>query len=279
MSLKLEVLERRPATLSTTRPPLLFVHGAYSAAWVWNEYWMPWLAEHGWHCLALSLEGHGKSEGSGWLSAVSIDDYVGNVAQVMATLDAPPVLIGHSMGGFVIQRGLELGWQPAGVSMIASVPPRGMTQASTRMLSQTPDLIAALNLFQADKRYHPNVEQARRLLFSPDMSLEQLRSWLPHFQPESMRAVFDMLMVGVFTPPAMPDLPALVLGAADDKIIAHQDVVATAKRFDTHAEILPRTGHMMMLDVSWEATVKELQHWLDRHWNTHGRRKDDPVTA
>lgn len=275
MPLKLEIIERRPATLSPQRPPLLFVHGAYSAAWVWDEYWMPWLAERGWHCLAPSLEGHGKSEGSGWLSAVSIDDYVGNVAQVMETLDTPPVLIGHSMGGFVIQRGLELGWQATGVGMIASVPPRGMTQASTRMLSQTPDLIAALNLFQADKHYHPNIDQARRLLFSSDMPQEQLRAWLPHFQPESMRAVFDMLMVGVFTPPALPALPALVLGAAEDKIIAHQDVVATARRFGTRAEILPHAGHMMMLDVKWEDTVRELEHWLNRHWSPHDRRKED----
>ena len=44
-------------------PPLLFVHGAYCAAWVWEEYFLPWFAQRGWNATAISLEGHGDSRG------------------------------------------------------------------------------------------------------------------------------------------------------------------------------------------------------------------------
>lgn len=39
-------------------PPLLFLHGAGHAAWCWAEHFMPWLAEQGLECHALSFRGH-----------------------------------------------------------------------------------------------------------------------------------------------------------------------------------------------------------------------------
>lgn len=68
-----------------TVPPLLFVHGAYCGGWVWETYFTPWLAERGWDCHALSLEGHGESEGHVWLSALGVDDFVRNLK---ATIDS-----------------------------------------------------------------------------------------------------------------------------------------------------------------------------------------------
>ena len=69
--LKLELISRLPAA-ADTRPPLLFVHGAYSSAWVWDEFWLPWFAANGWSAHALSLEGHGDSDGHSWLAAIGM---------------------------------------------------------------------------------------------------------------------------------------------------------------------------------------------------------------
>lgn len=92
-------------------------------------------------------EGHGQSDGHSGLAACGIDDYVGNVRQIVATLPEPPVLVGHSMGGFVVQRYLELGHEAAGVVLLASVPPRGLTRLTLNLLRQAPDLLGALQLF------------------------------------------------------------------------------------------------------------------------------------
>ena len=260
--LKLELISRLPAA-ADTRPPLLFVHGAYSSAWVWDEFWLPWFAANGWSAHALSLEGHGDSDGHSWLAAIGIDDYVRNVAQIAATLPAPPVLIGHSMGGYVIQRYLEQGHPAAGVAMLASVPPPGMTHASLAMLWHTPDLLAAVQLFQSGPDYHPSLSKAKELLFSADMPDERLAQWLGRFQPESMRAVFDMMLVGILSLPPMHDrLPALVMGGADDRIIGSTDLLATATHFGVAAEILPGTGHMLMLDTRERAAAQRLLEWL-----------------
>ena len=53
---ELEVLCRTPA--GTARPtPLLFVHGAYTAAWCWDENFLPWFAEQGYAAYAVMKGG------------------------------------------------------------------------------------------------------------------------------------------------------------------------------------------------------------------------------
>ena len=249
-------------------PPLLFVHGAYCAAWVWEEYFLPWFAQRGWHATAISLEGHGDSRGHAWLAALGIDDFARNVHAVVKTMPRPPVLIGHSMGGFVVQRYLEMHRQhpPAGVALMASVPPFGINASAWRMLTTAPDLLAALNLFQANEHYHPDLDQAQRLLFSADVDRERLRDWVRRFQPESMRAIFDLAMISLFPVSHLPAVPALVLGAANDQLIAPHEVVATACRLGVTAEILPDMAHLMMLDTHWEEAAKRLEGWLRATW-------------
>ena len=113
---ELEVLCHAPEHV-THEHPLLFVHGAYVAAWCWEEHFQPWFAHRGWSTYAVSLSGHGKSRNREHLDSYSIDDYVRDVAEVAARLPAPPILIGHSMGGMVVQKYLEQYDAPATVLM------------------------------------------------------------------------------------------------------------------------------------------------------------------
>ena len=56
-------LEVLTAGKPSDRPPLLFVHGSFCGAWIWAEHFLPFFAEAGWECCAVSLRGHGGSEG------------------------------------------------------------------------------------------------------------------------------------------------------------------------------------------------------------------------
>ena len=104
----LEVISRQPpAKVSPRNTPLLFLHGAYAAAWCWDEHFLSFFAERGYACHALSVSGHGASPGRERLDSFGIDHYVRDVAEVAEQLPAAPVLIGHSMGGMVAQKYLE----------------------------------------------------------------------------------------------------------------------------------------------------------------------------
>jgi pimeloyl-ACP methyl ester carboxylesterase len=53
-------------------------------AWMWAEYVLPYMAQHGYEAHAVSFRGHGQSEGRERLSAFGLDDYVEDIEQAVA---------------------------------------------------------------------------------------------------------------------------------------------------------------------------------------------------
>ena len=45
---------------ASARPPLVFIHGSYHAAWCWAEHFLPYFAQRGHDCYALSLRGQAR---------------------------------------------------------------------------------------------------------------------------------------------------------------------------------------------------------------------------
>ncbi len=119
----LEVIDR--GSSSQAHPaPLLFIHGGWHGAWCWDEHFLGYFSGQGYRVLAVSLRGHGNSFSPKPLRTCSVADYVEDVASVADRLPTKPVVIGHSMGGYVVQKYLESRDAHAGV-LIASVPARG----------------------------------------------------------------------------------------------------------------------------------------------------------
>jgi pimeloyl-ACP methyl ester carboxylesterase len=75
----LEVIDKG-ATSASHPHPLLFVHGAWHAAWCWDEHFLPYFADRGYRAVALSLRGHGGSATPKPLRALSFTDYIEDIA-------------------------------------------------------------------------------------------------------------------------------------------------------------------------------------------------------
>ena len=120
--MRLETIKEEPAN-DARSTPVLFVHGMSHAAWCWVEHFLPYFAQHGYVSHALSLRGHGSSEGRKRLRWTPLAEYVSDVAQVVDQMERSPVLVGHSMGGMIVQKYLELNGVPAAV-LLASAPPQ-----------------------------------------------------------------------------------------------------------------------------------------------------------
>src|SRR5512142_1491827 len=129
--MKLEIISKYPS--GDMRPtPLLFVHGALHGAWCWDVHFLDYFAQHGYAAHAVNLRGHGNSEGRESLRWARIADFVEDVANAVQQLPAPPVLIGHSMGGFIIEKYLEDHSAPAAV-LLTSPSPAGMLPTVLRV--------------------------------------------------------------------------------------------------------------------------------------------------
>ena len=256
---ELEVLCHSPA--SAARPtPLLFVHGAYVSAWCWEEHFLPWFAARGWASYAVSLSGHGSSRQRDHLDSYSIDDYVRDVVEVAATLPAPPALIGHSMGGMVVQKYLERHQAPATVLM-SSVPPQGLMGSAFGLMLKKPTLLTDLNRIMAGDDV--DISSLREALFHQPVSEIDLLRYYRLSQPESHRAIWDMTLFNLPQPGRMHSAPMLILGAEHDMLIPADQVLMTATTYEGRAEIFPDMGHGMMLERDWEQVAERIAFWLE----------------
>jgi pimeloyl-ACP methyl ester carboxylesterase len=263
----LELLSAVPEQPHADMPPLLFLHGAYTAAWCWQENFLPFFAAAGFHSHALSFSGHGNSRRRDHLDSYSIDDYVSDVEETVARLPAPPVLIGHSMGGFVAQKYLERHAAPAAVLMCA-VPPQGLAASAFGMLFNRPSLFSDLNRLMSGGQVA--IDSLRDALFAQPVSADDLSRYYRLAQPESHRAIWDMMLFNLpHTGRMLEHLPAgrndlLVLGAELDTIMPASLVEMTARSYGVDARLYPGMGHGLMLERDWRKPAQDIIDWLTR---------------
>ena len=259
----LEVLVQAPTAKASKKrrheTPLLFVHGAYAAAWCWQEHFLPYFAEQGFTSYAVSLSGHGKSRGRRELDSFGIKDYVDDVAEVVAKLEQPPVLIGHSMGGFVVQKYLEKREAPAAVLMSA-VPPQGLMSAAFGLMFQKPGLMRDLNDLMGGNRV--SVDTLREALFAQPVDVEDLARFFKYSQRESHHAIWDMTLFNLPHPSRLKRSPLLVLGGQHDQLIPASLVEMTARTYAVEAKIFPGLGHGLMLERDWRLVASHIKDWL-----------------
>jgi pimeloyl-ACP methyl ester carboxylesterase len=254
----LEVLDKGSAT--TTHPtPLLFIHGAWHAAWCW-EYFLDFFAEKGYHAFAVSLRGHGGSASSKKLRGCSLADFLDDVKSAAATLPARPVVIGHSLGGLIVQKYLESNAAPAGVLM-ASAPPQGSRRFTMQVMRRYP-WFTARSLVTGDAAYgFTTPVVARELFFSartPECDVVRHAARLGN---ESHRVSLDALFLNLPKPQRVTT-PLLVLGAEHDGCITRAEVNATAAAYGTVAEFFAGMGHDMMIEPGWEEVAARIESWL-----------------
>jgi len=242
-------------------PPLVFVHGAFAGAWCWQAFFTPFFSRHGYSTVAFSLRGHGGSDGRVGLDMASLSDYTDDLRRVCETLDRPPVLIGHSMGGMVVQKYLEDG-DAAGVVLMASVGPWGLLESSWHMLLANPGLAAGLTLAQSWGKAFLNPNVLYNGLFATDVPPDRAEAWFQRFQPESQRVILDMTFWDVPRYRPRHPVPALVMGAELDAFVPASVVRRTAEWLGAESLIVPGMAHAMMLEETWQDAADPILDWL-----------------
>lgn len=262
---QLEVIRHQPASPNHNLPPLLFIHGAFVGAWCWDEHFLPWFAAEGFDASAVSLSGHGASPGRDRLDSFSVHDYVEDVRRVAESLPAPPVLIGHSMGGFVVQKYLERYEAPAAV-LLCAVPPQGLMGPTLSVMFSRPTLFGDLNALMSGGR--TSLESLRDALFAQDVSMDDLMRYYRLSQPESHRAIWDMTLFGLpHIRQVLAHLPGgarrmLVLGAELDHLVPPSAAEMTGRSYGAEPVVFDGMGHGLMLEKDWQRVARAIQVWL-----------------
>lgn len=241
------------------KPALLFVHGAWHGAWCWDEFYLPYFAAQGFAAYALDLRGHGESPNSKSLRFTPLGDYVDDVAQAVAQIDGPVVVIGHSMGGMIVQRYLSGNHKAIAGVLMATVPWYGALSDALLFLKVMPLKLLKMMCTLSVYPLVENSDKAADLLLAHDCSAADKEKYMSRLQDESYIA-FMQLTLPLFEKIATP---LLVVGGEKDVIIKPKTQKTTADRHGAECRIIDNAPHDLMLDKTWKTLAKIIESWVN----------------
>ncbi|KAH6825881.1 alpha/beta-Hydrolases superfamily protein [Perilla frutescens var. hirtella] len=274
----MEIIFQKGHRKSDQKPPLVFVHGSFHAAWCWAEHWLPFFSRHGFDCYALSLLAQGESDSPDGAVAGSLQSHAADVADfIHQEIQFPPVLLGHSFGGLIVQyyvanvgneklREIENTYPYlAGAVLVCSVPPSGNSGLVWRYLFSKPIAAFKVTRSLAAKAFQTSLPLCKETFFSADMEDHLVLRYQKLMTESSRKPLFDLRKLNASLPvPPMkdPSLKILVLGANDDFIVDAEGLNETGRFYGVSPVCVEGVAHDMMLDCSWEKGAETILSWL-----------------
>ncbi|XP_015583718.1 uncharacterized protein LOC8263602 isoform X1 [Ricinus communis] len=283
--LNMEVIEQKcnkdpdKRSSESENPPLVFVHGSYHAAWCWAEHWLPFFSSFGYDCYALSLLGQGESDGPTGSVAGTLQTHAGDIADfIQKNLELPPVLLGHSFGGLIIQYYIanirnekfiemkKLYPDLTGAVLVCSVPPSGNSGLVWRYLFSKPIAAFKVTLSLAAKAFQTDLSLCKETFFTSAMEDHLVMRYQELMKESSRMPLFDLQKLNASLPvPSVPksSIEALVIGARDDFIVDAEGLAETGRLYGVSPICVEGVAHDMMLDCSWEKGAEHILLWLN----------------
>ncbi|KAF9877586.1 hypothetical protein CkaCkLH20_04721 [Colletotrichum karsti] len=234
---RIEVLSNQGANPSTSKTPIVFVHGGMGSAWVWTEY-MRYLAKNDIPSYAVSLRGHGNSWHPSYLRMVYLttrqdlaDDALAVIWWVQERHGSEVLLVGHSSGGGLCQGILSARQAHAkGLALLGAVPCSGSSRVYANWAALDPWFLARMIL----QFWHPNSPLSHPFLvnqafFGDEMTEAGVLDFMKHANRyESFLWPFSMMLP--FAKPASivnsiggwgSGERILVMAGTQDKLMTH----------------------------------------------------------
>ena len=184
------------SSTSRKKPPLVFLHGSFHAAWCWSERFFPYFASKGYPCVALSWRGTGGTPAGDGVKKVKSSEHCDDLQCFLNKLpeilhqsaaqigndQIKPILISHSFGGIVVMKYLEelsstnqkkvssISDQFAGIISMCSVPPSGNGKMTMRFLKRSWKQSYQITIGFAMKKACTDPKLCRQLFFGGDQS-------------------------------------------------------------------------------------------------------------
>jgi pimeloyl-ACP methyl ester carboxylesterase len=263
--------------MTTTRTPVLFIHGL----WLHASSWDPWLdlfteagyapVAPGWpgdpDTVALARANPDSMAGHG------IDEVTSHYAAIIAELPVRPVIIGHSFGGMIAEKllGEDLG---AAAIAIDAAQIKGVLPLPLSALRST--LPVFKNPANAHRAVSLTAEEFRFAFgnaVSPQESDALYEQWTI---PAPGKPLFEAAGAN-FSPhsPAKVDTgnsergPLLLIMGGRDHTVPEAITKSTLKQYrgsDAVTELVefPDRGHSLTIDSGWHAVADECLSWLGK---------------
>ena len=271
--MQLEIIHTKPS--SPSKGTIVLLHGVCFGAWYWETNFQPWFTQQGYDVIAISYRNHGKSEQKGSLRWRTIHEYIEDVRSVVSKLETEVYLIGHSMGGFIVQHYLQK-YPSANIKkavLLCSVPASGISGATWQVIKTYPFSFLKALLTFSFKPVFNSKEKAKKLMFAPAVNDALIDEVVPRMQDESFRAYLDMMLLNLpgRKPPGFasgilnnsaahktPEVSLLMIGGTDDYLIRPASLQKNAQQLGA-ALVMMKGGHNINMEEGWERVAEKIE--------------------
>lgn len=234
------------------KPTIILVHGAWHGSWCWVNV-VEALEADGFDAVAVDLPG--RTPGSSKRIWNRMSSYVDSVDDAVAQVAGEVVVVGHSMGGYVVQRVLERRTVSAGV-LVASIPRKGAVGASLRFAREDPKQFLEANAALSLWPFVANDDLVRQRFFGASTDDAVVAAAGSKLQNESYPAYLAML--ARWPRPAQIDTPVHVVAASDDAVFTLDEQHDLARAYGHGEPVVLNGGHDLMLEPVWPELVAKI---------------------
>lgn len=249
---------------------VLFVHGAWEGPWAFSP-WSAYLAEGGWAVRSLTLPGHGPGDEAG---RYGLGDYVEALEEGVWD-PGRTVLVGHSLGGWLILKYLEE-HQVAASVLLAPVPESGFPPRTQRALFQLAPWDTAACLLLGRPPVLTKTDLVRRTTFLPDTPEEVVQRFMERCVAESPRVIRAISLMR-WAPLARHRIrgrrlralqkgrPHLLLAAERDFFFLPEEFTSTAALLGADTWMLKGSPHGFPVLDEDRSIIGGVEGWLRHH--------------
>jgi pimeloyl-ACP methyl ester carboxylesterase len=238
------------------RPPLLFVHGAFSSASHFGP-WSDYFRRAGYQVAAPSLPGREPSD-PGALGDLDLASALAALRETAAALSGPPVIVGHGLGGLIAQH-LAGAVDCAGLVLVASWPGFSALPRPRALLNSVPMLSAVTG----GRSVTPDPEAVKALALN-SLSVAERDEIAAEMVPESGLLIRSVLPLFSRVAAEATRAPVLVVSGAADRIVSDAATRRMAAHYRAEHAVIPGTGHWLIAGSLTGTVAATVLAWLER---------------
>jgi len=251
---------------------VLFITGAFVSNSCWDE-WITYFQQNGYAAIAPAWPHKNEAadilrlkQPDAAIASQRLADLTEHYAAIAQAMEHKPILIGHSMGGLIVQLLLQRGLGTVGVA-IHSLQPKGIF---TFKFSFYKAGWNALGFFtDANKSYLMSFQEWQ-YAFTNNMSYdEQKEGYYQLLTPESKLVVRDATTKAAEIDFEKPHPPLLFLAGSADHFIPASLNYANYKKYSdpdsiTEYQLLEGRNHFVLGQPTWQHDAANVIGWLQK---------------